>query len=70
MEYAVLRSRRVDTFSPFWVRTILSYGAGLALLGFFLRNTEWRVLAEDARSIAWLVLAGATVLRLASLVVG
>ena len=28
------------------------------------------MLAEDARSIAWLVLAGATVLRLASLVVG
>lgn len=60
----------MDTLSRFWVRTILSYGAGLALLAFFLRNTEWRVLAEDARSIAWLVLAGATVLRLASLVVG
>jgi uncharacterized protein (TIRG00374 family) len=39
------------------------------LLWLFLRNAEWRVLIDGLRSVGWLLLAGAIVARLASLVV-
>jgi uncharacterized protein (TIRG00374 family) len=39
------------------------------LLWLFLRNAEWRVLIDGLRSVGWLLLGGAIVARLASLIV-
>src|SRR5260221_9688689 len=45
------------------------YVVASVLLWVFLRNAEWQVLIDGLRSVGWLVLGGAVVVRLLSLVV-
>jgi uncharacterized protein (TIRG00374 family) len=58
-------------FEPRWLsaRVVISYGVAAALSWLFLRNAEWRVLFDGLRSVGWLLLGAAIVVRLASLVV-
>ena len=53
-----------------WLRAriVIGYGTAAMLSWLFLRNAEWRVLLGGFRSVAWLLLAAAIVVRLASLV--
>ena len=55
--------RRIST------RLALSYGAAAVLSWLFLRNAEWRVLQDGVRSVGWLLLGAAVLVRLASLIV-
>jgi uncharacterized protein (TIRG00374 family) len=48
---------------------VVGYGAAAVLSWLFLRNAEWRVLLDGLRSVGWLLLTAAVVVRLASLVV-
>jgi hypothetical protein len=45
------------------------YGVAAVLLWFFLRGAEWQVLVDGFRSVGWVLLGAAVVLRLLSLVV-
>lgn len=51
------------------VKGVASYAVAIILLWLFLRNAEWRVLAEALRSVGWLLIGTAILARLASLVV-
>lgn len=46
----------------------VSYGAAVLLLWLFFRHTDWHVLVSGFQSVGWLLLAGAVVVRLLSLI--
>ena len=50
-------------------RGVWSYAVAIVLLWLFLRNAEWRALADALRSVGWLLIGTAILARLASLVV-
>ncbi len=58
----------LDRARPRW-RIAASYAVAALLLWLFFRNAEWHVLVDGLRSVGWLLLGAAVLVRLASLVV-